>query len=53
MMMLRKSLNELREEMRGIARGERKASPLPATPRGPLAPRKTKRRQRYAADIGN
>jgi predicted transcriptional regulator len=32
MMMTRKSLNELREEMRGVARGERKASPLPAAP---------------------
>jgi hypothetical protein len=31
--MTRKSLNELREEMRGVARAERKASPLPAAPR--------------------
>jgi predicted transcriptional regulator len=27
-----KSLNELKEEMRAVARGERKASPLPAAP---------------------
>jgi predicted transcriptional regulator len=31
-MMARKSLTELREEMRGVARGERRASPLPAAP---------------------
>jgi predicted transcriptional regulator len=30
--MARKSLTELREEMRTVARGERKASPLPAAP---------------------
>jgi predicted transcriptional regulator len=30
--MARKSLTELREEMRAVARGERKASPLPAAP---------------------
>ena len=30
--MARKSLRELREEMRAVARGERKASPLPAAP---------------------
>lgn len=30
--MTRKSLSELREEMRGVARGERRASPLPAAP---------------------
>ncbi len=30
--MARKSLSELREEMRAVARGERKASPLPAAP---------------------
>ena len=30
--MIRKSLSELREEMRGVARGERHASPLPAAP---------------------
>jgi len=27
-----KSLNDLKEEMRAVARGERKASPLPAAP---------------------
>ncbi len=31
-MMARKSLNELREDMRAVARGERNASPLPAAP---------------------
>src|ERR1700758_937792 len=31
-MTMRKSLTELREEMRGVARGERQASPLPAAP---------------------
>lgn len=30
--MTRKSLNELREEMRAVARAEREASPLPAAP---------------------
>lgn len=30
--MARKSLNELREDMRAVARGERNASPLPAAP---------------------
>lgn len=30
--MARRSLTELREEMRAVARGERKASPLPAAP---------------------
>ena len=30
--MTRKSLSELREEMRGVARGERHASALPAAP---------------------
>jgi predicted transcriptional regulator len=30
--MKRTSLNELKEEMRAVARGERKASPLPAAP---------------------
>jgi hypothetical protein len=30
--MIRKSLSELREQMRGVARGERHASPLPAAP---------------------
>ena len=30
--MTRKSLNELKEEMLAVARGERKASPLPAAP---------------------
>jgi hypothetical protein len=30
--MKRKSLNDLKEEMRAVARGERKASPLPAAP---------------------
>jgi DNA-binding transcriptional ArsR family regulator len=30
--MARTSLTELREEMRGVARGERRASPLPAGP---------------------
>ena len=30
--MTRKSLNSLKEEMRAVARGERKASPLPAAP---------------------
>ncbi len=30
--MTRTPLNELREEMRGVARGERRASPLPAAP---------------------
>ena len=30
--MARKSLSELREQMRAVARGERKASPLPAAP---------------------
>jgi len=30
--MARKSLNELREEMRSVARGEREAAPLPAGP---------------------
>lgn len=30
--MTRKSLSELREEMRAVARGERNASPLPAAP---------------------
>src|ERR1019366_5654413 len=30
--MTRTSLAELREEMRGVARGERRASPLPAGP---------------------
>ena len=30
--MTRTSLTELREEMRGVARGERAASPLPAAP---------------------
>jgi predicted transcriptional regulator len=30
--MTRTSLNELREEMRSVARGERRASPLPAAP---------------------
>ena len=30
--MARKSLSELREEMRAVARGERKASSLPAAP---------------------
>ena len=30
--MARKSLVELREEMRGVARGERKPAPLPAAP---------------------
>src|SRR5579863_2143789 len=32
MTMTRKSLSELREEMRAVARGEAKASPLPAAP---------------------
>jgi predicted transcriptional regulator len=32
MTMARKSLTELREEMRAVARGERRASPLPAAP---------------------
>jgi predicted transcriptional regulator len=31
-MMTKKSLTELREEMRSVARGERKAAPLPAGP---------------------
>src|ERR1700722_17343601 len=31
-MMARTSLTELREEMRGVARGKRRASPLPAGP---------------------
>ncbi len=31
-MVARTSLAELREEMRGVARGERRASPLPAGP---------------------
>jgi hypothetical protein len=37
--MARKSLSELREEMRAVARGERKVSRLPAQPpaRRPLA----------------
>jgi predicted transcriptional regulator len=30
--MTQKSLNDLQEEMRAVARGERKASPLPAAP---------------------
>ena len=30
--MKQKSLNDLKEEMRAVARGERKASPLPAAP---------------------
>jgi len=30
--MTRTSLTELREEMRGVARGQRQASPLPAAP---------------------
>ncbi len=30
--MTRKSLNELREEMRAVVRGERRTSPLPAAP---------------------
>jgi hypothetical protein len=30
--MTRKSLTELREEMRAVVRGERRASPLPAAP---------------------
>jgi predicted transcriptional regulator len=30
--MTRKSLNELREEMRAVARGEQRAAPLPAAP---------------------
>src|ERR1700676_749297 len=30
--MTRKSLTELREEMRAVGRGERRASPLPAAP---------------------
>ena len=30
--MTRRSLTELREEMRAVARGERQASPLPAAP---------------------
>ncbi len=30
--MARKSLSDLREEMRGVARGERRAAPLPAAP---------------------
>jgi predicted transcriptional regulator len=30
--MTRKSLTELREEMRSVARGERRAAPLPAAP---------------------
>src|SRR5437764_12131091 len=30
--MTRKSLTELREEMRAVARGEQKAAPLPAAP---------------------
>lgn len=30
--MARKSLTELREEMRGVARAEREAAPLPAAP---------------------
>jgi predicted transcriptional regulator len=30
--MTRTSLTELREEMRGVAKGERRASPLPAAP---------------------
>jgi len=30
--MARKALTELREEMRAVARGERKATPLPAAP---------------------
>jgi predicted transcriptional regulator len=30
--MKRRSLNDLREEMRAVARGERQASPLPAAP---------------------
>lgn len=30
--MARKSLTELREEMRAVARGERRAAPLPAAP---------------------
>ena len=29
---MRKSLNELKEEMRGVARGERRPAPLPAAP---------------------
>jgi predicted transcriptional regulator len=32
MMMKRTSLTELREEMRGVARGTRRPSPLPAAP---------------------
>jgi predicted transcriptional regulator len=32
MAMTRTSLADLREEMRGVARGERRASPLPAAP---------------------
>lgn len=30
--MARKNLSELREEMRGVARGEQRAAPLPAAP---------------------
>jgi predicted transcriptional regulator len=30
--MMRKSMTELKEEMRAVARGERRASPLPAAP---------------------
>jgi predicted transcriptional regulator len=30
--MLRKSVTELKEELRAVARGERRASPLPAAP---------------------
>jgi predicted transcriptional regulator len=30
--MMRKSMNELKEEMRAVARSERRASPLPAAP---------------------
>jgi len=29
---MRKSMNELKQEMRSVARGERRASPLPAAP---------------------
>ena len=29
---MRKSMTELKEEMRAVARGERRASPLPAAP---------------------
>jgi predicted transcriptional regulator len=31
-MMMRKSMTELKEEMRAVARGERRPSPLPAAP---------------------